>query len=126
MRRAGRIIGLWLALGACARVVAFAPTTLLTGPKGRTLPAGKAAWGTWGGAACAARRGGDMARVARRGPGSRMQVDVGGGLFQLERLATQGVAAELQHLSPTSVLLIFAAGEGRGIIRCTQRVRPDA
>ncbi|KAJ1474920.1 hypothetical protein T484DRAFT_1830456 [Baffinella frigidus] len=65
-----------------------------------------------------------MARAARRGPGLRMQVDVGGGLFQLERLATQGVAAELLHLSPASVLLIFAAGVLTSLSPCALSVLP--
>ena len=123
MRGAGQILGLWLALAACARVACLerhAGKNLAAFAFPRTLP-GKAARRTWGANACSVRRGENMARVAQRGLRLNMQLDVGGGLFKLEQLASQGVAAELQHLSPASVLLIFGAGEARGNIWFLQR-----
>ena len=42
--------------------------------------------------------------------GLKMQMDFGQSLFNLERLASAGVSAELQHVTPTSAILIFAAG----------------
>ena len=125
MRGAGQILGLWLALGACAHVACLerhAGETLSAFAFPQTLP-GKTARRTWGADACSVRRGGNMARVAQRGPRLNMQLDVGGGLFKLEQLASQGVAAELQHLSPASVLLIFAAGEAPENIRRKERSR---